>query len=58
MNSSVAFCPSAALSDVRAVRTTIPSAAVSVQAAWSFGTPSISTRHMRQAPTGAPRRGS
>ncbi len=58
MNSSVAFWPSAALADVRAVLTTIPSCAVSVQAAWSLGIPSISTRHMRHAPTGAPRRGS
>ena len=58
MNSSVEFCPSAALADVRAVRTTMPSCAVSVQPAWSFGMPSISTRHMRHAPIGSPSRGS
>ena len=58
MNSSVPFCPAAAFSDVRAVFTTMPSWAVSVQPVWSFGIPSTSTRHMRQAPTGAPRRGS
>ena len=32
--------------------------ALSVQPACSFGMPSTSTRHMRQAPTAAPRRGS
>ncbi len=58
MNSSVAFWPSAAFSEACAVFTTIPSWAVSVQPAWSFGIPSISTRHMRQAPIGGPRRGS
>ena len=58
MNSSVAFWPSAAFSEVRAVFTTIPSCAVSVQPAWSFGIPSTSMRHMRQAPTGGPSRGS
>jgi hypothetical protein len=58
MNSSVAFWPSAAFEDVAAVFTTIPSCAVSVQPACSFGIPSISTRHMRQAPTGGPSRGS
>ena len=58
MNSSVASCPSAAFSDVAAVRTTIPSLAVSVQPAWIFGMPSISTRHMRHAPMGGPSRGS
>ena len=58
MNSSVASCPSAALADDRAVRTTIPSWAVRVQPAWSLGIPSISTRHIRQAPTGGPSRGS
>ena len=51
MNSSVAFWPSAAFADVCAVRTTIPSCAVIVQPACSFGTPSSSTRHMRHAPT-------
>ena len=30
----------------------------SVQPAWSFGSPSTSTRHMRQAPTAGPSRGS
>jgi len=44
--------------EVRAVRTTMPSCAVSVQPACSFGMPSISTRHMRQAPIGSPSRGS
>ena len=58
MNSSVEFWPSAACCDERAVRTTIPSCAVSVQPACSFGIPSTSTRHMRQAPTGGPSRGS
>ena len=58
MNSSVASWPSAALGEVWAVRTFSPSAAVIVQPAWSFGIPSTSTRHMRQAPTGGPRRGS
>ena len=48
----------AARSDVAAVRTTIPSWATSVQPAWSFGSPSTSTRHMRHAPTGAPSLGS
>ena len=58
MNSSVLFCPPAALVEVAAVRTTIPSCALMVQPAWSFGIPSTSTRHMRHAPTGGPRRGS
>ena len=58
MNSSVAFWPSAAFVEVRAVFTIIPSCAVSVQPAWSFGMPSTSTRHMRHAPTGGPSRGS
>ena len=58
MNSSVAFWPSAAFSEVAAVFTTIPSWAVSAQPAWSFGSPSTSTRHIRQAPTGGPSRGS
>ena len=45
--------------EVRAVFTTIPSWAVRVQAACGFGgMPSTSTRHMRQAPMGSPRRGS
>ena len=58
MNSSVASWPSAALAEVALVRITIPSATVSVQPAWSFGIPSISTRHIRHAPTGGPSRGS
>jgi hypothetical protein len=59
MNSSVAFWASAATADVSAVRTSIPSAACSVHAACGFGGPGvISHRHMRHAPTGAPRRGS
>ena len=59
MNSSVAFWPSAAISDVCAVFTTMPSAAVSVHAACGFGGPgATSHRHMRQAPTGGPSRGS
>src|SRR5918992_763690 len=44
MNSSVAFWPSAAGALVRAVFTTIPSCAVSVHPACSFGIPSTSTR--------------
>ena len=36
------------------VWTTIPSFTGVAHPAWSFGTPSISTRHMRQAPTGGP----
>src|SRR4029079_14052956 len=50
MNSSVPCWPSAARFDVAAVRTTMPSCAVSVQPAWSFGSPSTSTRHIRPAP--------
>ena len=51
MNSSIACWPSAAFSLVAAVRSAIPSCAVSVQAAWSLGMPSTSQRHIRQAPT-------
>jgi hypothetical protein len=40
------------------VTTTIPSLTGVEQAVWSFGMPSISTRHMRQAPTGGPILGS
>ena len=58
MNSSVELWPSAAAGEVCAVRTTMPSVAVRVQPAWSFGMPSTSTRHMRQAPIGGPSRGS
>ena len=56
MNSSTASCPWAALSE--RVCTFMPSPAVIVQAACSFGMPSISTRHMRQAPIAGPSRGS
>src|SRR3982751_1218207 len=53
MNSSVAFWPSAAFAELWAVRTFMPSCAVIVQPAWSFGIPSTSTRHIRQsAPAG------
>ena len=58
MNSSVESCASAAFGDVSALRTIIPSVAVIVHAVCIFGMPSTSQRHMRQAPTGAPRRGS
>jgi hypothetical protein len=59
MNSSVASCASAAIGLVAAVRTTIPSAAVSVQAACGFGGPGeTSQRHIRHAPIGGPSRGS
>ena len=37
---------------------TMPSLTGVEQAVWSLGIPSISTRHMRQAPTGAPSLGS
>jgi hypothetical protein len=58
MNSSVASWPSAAFADVALVLITMSGATVSVQAACSFGAPSISTRHIRHAPTGGPSRGS
>ena len=58
MNSSVEFWPTAAFCEEAAVFTTSPSWADIVQPAWSFGIPSTSTRHMRQAPTAAPSRGS
>jgi hypothetical protein len=58
MNSSVAFWPSAAFAEVWAVWILSPSCAVIVQPVWSFGMPSTSTRHMRQAPTAGPSRGS
>ena len=58
MNSRTECCDSAALGEVCAVWTIIPSVAVSVQAACGFGIPSTSHRHMRQAPTGGPSRGS
>ena len=55
-NSSTDSC---ALS-TRSVRvwTTMPSLTGVEQPVWSFGMPSISTRHIRQAPTGAPSFGS
>ena len=40
------------------VWTTIPSLTGVEHEVWSFGIPSISTRHIRHAPTGAPRLGS
>ena len=40
------------------VWTTMPSLTGVEQPVWSFGMPSISTRHMRQAPTGSPSFGS
>ena len=40
------------------VWTTMPSLTGVEHAVWSFGMPSISTRHMRQAPTGLPSLGS
>ena len=58
MNSSVAFWPSAAWADVRRGLHDHAVRAESVQPAWSFGIPATSTRHMRQAPTGGPSRGS
>ena len=54
----VAERTAAAFAEVRAVFTTMPSCAVSVQPVWSFGIPSTSTRHMRHAPIAAPSRGS
>ena len=55
-NSTTASCASA----TRAVWvwTTMPSLTGVEQAVCSLGMPSISTRHMRQAPTGAPSLGS
>ena len=40
------------------VWTTMPSRTAVEQPVWSFGMPSISTRHMRHAPTGCPSFGS
>ena len=40
------------------VWTTMPSLTGVEHAVWSFGMPSISTRHMRHAPTGWPSLGS
>ncbi len=55
-NSTTASCALFTRSDV--VVTTMPSFTGVEQAVCSFGMPSISTRHMRQAPTGAPSLGS
>src|SRR3954463_9744597 len=55
-NSTIAFCACFTRSDV--VITTMPSFTGVEHAVWSFGMPSISTRHMRQGPTGAPSLGS
>ena len=48
----------ACLTRSEVVTTTIPSRTGVEQEVWSFGMPSISTRHMRQAPTGWPSFGS
>ncbi len=48
-NSIVAFCASFVFGEP--VLTTIPSLIGVVQAAWIFGIPSISTRHIRHCPT-------
>ena len=55
-NSTIAFC--APRTRWVWVWTTMPSLTAVEQAVWSLGIPSISTRHMRQAPTGAPSLGS
>jgi hypothetical protein len=55
-NSTIAFCACLTLSEV--VVTTMPSFTGVEQEVWSLGMPSISTRHMRQAPTGGPSLGS
>ena len=49
---------STAVKDGMVVITTMPSLTGVEHAVWSLGMPSISTRHMRQAPTGAPSFGS
>jgi hypothetical protein len=51
-NSTTASWACFTRSDV--VTTTIPSFTGVEHAVWSFGMPSISTRHMRHAPTGGP----
>src|SRR3954462_8699976 len=55
-NSTTASC--AARTRSVWVWTTMPSLTGVEHAVWSFGMPSISTRHMRHAPTGAPSLGS
>ena len=55
-NSTTARCASCTRSVC--VWTTMPSLTAVEQPVWSFGMPSISTRHMRQAPTGSPSLGS
>ena len=55
-NSTIAFCAFFTRSDW--VITTIPSLTGVEHAVWSFGIPSTSTRHIRQAPTGFPSFGS
>ena len=55
-NSTIAAC--ASLTRSVCVKTTIPSLTGVEHAVWSFGMPSISTRHMRHAPTGSPSFGS
>jgi hypothetical protein len=55
-NSTTAFWAFFTRSDW--VTTTIPSLTGVEQAVWSFGIPSISTRHIRHAPTGLPSFGS
>src|SRR6266545_93363 len=55
-NSSVLSCPARATWEVSWVLTTIPSVTVVVQAVSGLRWPSTSTRHCRQAPSGASRR--
>ena len=55
-NSTIAFC--AWWTRSVWVCTTIPSLTGVEHEVWSFGIPSISTKHMRQAPTGWPSFGS
>ena len=55
-NSTTAFCAAFTWSEV--VITTMPSLTAVEHAVWSFGIPSISTRHIRHAPTGWPSLGS
>ncbi len=55
-NSTTACC--AVLTRSVWVWTVMPSLTGVEQPVWSFGMPSISTRHMRQAPTGLPSFGS
>ena len=55
-NSTIAFCACLTRSEV--VLTTMPSRTGVEHEVCSFGIPSISTRHMRQAPTGWPSFGS